>query len=202
MIFESLFLAFALGSQCAQEQTSAMEVQRMEKDESFQRKRFFEDQKRWKTDKFSFCGKMNDLQWNRILELLDLIDEGYFPAAYVIDTNSKEKALQRYGLENYSYKEVPFGGSLACIYLKMSDTMDYFDHGGTCRDWTGCDGIYHQAVMSWHSVRELLKQGKVIIGLPFGNDSEPQTMTTAEAREFMSRKMEERFQKYYKTMRG
>lgn len=197
MIFESLFLAFALGSQCAQEQTSAMEVRRMEKDESFQRQRFFEDQKRWKADKFSFCGKINDLPWNRILELLDLIDEGYFPAAYVIDINSKEKALQRYGLENYSYKEVPFGGSLACIYLKMSDAMDYFDHGGTCRDWTGCDGIYHQAVMSWHSVRELLKQGKVIISLPFGNDSEPQTMTTAEAREFMSNKMEELFQNYW-----
>ena len=57
MIFEALFLAFTLGSQCAQEQTSAMEVQSMEKDESFQRQRFFEDQKRWKADKFSFCGK-------------------------------------------------------------------------------------------------------------------------------------------------
>lgn len=202
MIFESLFLAFTLGSEKAQQKSAAIEARRMEKDKSFQRQRFFEDQKRWKADKFSFCGKMNDLQWNRILELLDLIDEGYFPAAYVIDINSKEKALQRYGLENYSYKEVPFGGSLACIYLKMSDAMDYFDRGGTCRDWTGCDGIYHQAVMSWHSVRELLKQGKVIIGLPFGNDSEPQTMTTAEAREFMSNKMEELFQNYWETIRG
>ena len=195
MIFESLFLAFTLGSQYGQEQTAAMEVRRKENDESFQRQRFFDDQKKWQADKFSFCGKMNDLQWNRILELLDLIDEGYFPASYIIDINSREKALQCYGLENYSYKEVPFGGALACIYLKMSDAMDYFEHGGSCRDWTGCDGTYHQAVMSWEPVRELLEQGKVIIGLPFGKDSEPQTMTTAEARIFMENIMEERFQK-------
>lgn len=169
-------------------------------DETLQRKKFFADANRWRCDLFSFGEKFNGLQWSRILELLDLIDEGYFPAAYVIDINSKEKALQLYGLENYSYKEVPFGGSLACIYLKISDAMDYFDHGGTCRNWAGCDGTYHQAVMSWHSVRKLLEQGKVIIGLPFGNDSEPQAMTTAEARAFMESVMEERFQDYTKSI--
>ena len=55
--------------------------------------------------------------------------------------------------------------------------------------------------MSWHSVRKLLEQGKVIIGLPFGNDSEPQIMTTAEARDFMESVMEERFQKHWNAMR-
>ena len=69
-------------------------------DETLQRKKFFADASRWRCDLFSFGEKLNDLQWSRILELLDLIDEGYFPAAYVIDTNSKEKALQLYGLEN------------------------------------------------------------------------------------------------------
>ena len=172
----------------------------MRKNLAFQRNKFFEDENRWRRDLFSFGEKLNGLQWSRILELLDLIDEGYFPAAYVIDKNSREKAMQLYGLENYSYKEVPFGGTLACIYLKMSDVMDYFDHGGTCRNWTGRDGTYHQAVMSWHSVRELLEQGKVIIGLPFGNDSEPQAMTTAEARAFMESVMEVRFQDYTKSI--
>ncbi len=187
-----------LGNESTRRSTTAIEVQNMRKDETLQRKIFFEDEKRWQRDKFAFGDKMNDLQQNRILELLDLIDEGYFPAAYVIDTDSREKALQYYGLENYSYKEVPFGGTLACIYLKMSDAMDYFEHGGTCRDWTGRDGTYHQAVMSWEPVRELLEQGKVIIGLPSGNDSEPQTMTTAEARAFMEKVMEERFQAHFK----
>ena len=201
MFFESLFLAFRLGSEKAQQNAAAMEVRRMANDESYQRQRFFEEQKRLQNDKFLFCGKMNDLPWNRILELLDLIDEGYFPAACVINTNSKEKTLRFFGLEKYNYKAVPFGGSLACAYLKMSDVMDYFDQGGTCRNWTGCDGTYHQAVMSWDSVRKLLEQGRVMIGLPFGNDNEPQIMTTAEAREYMSCKMEERFQKYYEKMR-
>lgn len=198
IIFGAIWLGI-LGNESTRRSTTAMEVQSMRTDEALQRKKFFADANRWRSDLFSFGEKLNDLQWSRILELLDLIDEGYFPAAYVIDTNSKEKALQLYGLENYSYKEVPFGGTLACIYLKMSDTMDYFEHGGTCRDWTGRDGTYHQAVMSWEPVRELLEQGKVIIGLPFGNDSEPQTMTTAEARAFMEKAMEERFQAHFKS---
>lgn len=195
MIFEALFLAFTLGGENAERKTAEMKVRCMEKDESFQRQRFFEEQKRLQNDKFLFCGEMNDLPWNRILELLDLIDEGYFPAACVVNTNSKEKTLRFFGLEKYNYKEVQFSSSLACVYLKISDAIDYFDHGGTCRNWTGCDGTYHQAVMSWDSVRKLLEHGKVMIGLPFGEGEEPQIMTTAKAREFMSRKMEERFQK-------
>lgn len=192
MIFEALFLAFTLGKEKAQCSVANQQIHQWKNDTDIQRKRFFADQKKWKKDTFAFGDSLNDLQWSRILELLDLIDKGYFPVSCVINNNDKSE-IRHYGLEKYVYKTILNTDNLVSIYLKLSDAKIYFEHGGTCRKWLGCDGKFHSSAMT--QIFDLLNNGKVKIGLPFGEGGELKIMTTNEARKYMKDVMEERFQK-------
>ena len=192
MIFESLFLALTFGKEKAQRSAANQQIRQWKDDSDMQRKNFFADQKKWKKDVFAFGDTLNGLQWKRILELLDLIDKGYFPVSCVINPNDKSE-IQHYGLEKYTYKTFPNTGNLVSVYLKMSDAKNYFEHGNTCRNWIGCDGKFHSSAMT--QIFDLLNNGKVKIGLPFGESNELKIMTTNEARKYMEDVMEERFQK-------
>ena len=53
-------------------------------------------------------------------------------------------------------------------------------------------------------VRELFYAGKVTVGIPYGQSGAVpcQPMTIQEARDFMNTAMEERFQEYWKRLKG
>lgn len=201
MIFESMFLGLLFGKESAERNSAALEVQRMMRDEELQRNRFFEDEKRWRRDGFAFGDGLNTMQWNKILELLDLIDDGYFPVCNLINLNSYQEGIRFFHLENYELKNVRETEELMRVYMKLFDTEDYFNRGYSCSDWICPDGVFFKKLMSWVHVRELLESGKVLIGLPFGSGTELKPMTTAEAREFMQTVMEERFQEHWKNKR-
>lgn len=200
-LFFGAIWASILGSENAQRKAAQREVQRMMRDEELQRSRFFEDEKRWRRDGFAFGDGLNTMQWNKILKLLDLIDDGYFPVCNLININNSEQEIKLYHLENYDLKKIHETPELVRVYMKLSDAEDYFNRGYSCSDWICPDRVFFKQLMSWDHVRELLESGKVLIGLPFGSGTEPKPMTTAEAREFMQTVMEERFQEHWRKHR-
>lgn len=206
MIFEALFLAFTLGNECSEKSTAALKASRMLNDKETMRKNFFRDQRRFQQDKFSLFGVVGttsgkDHQWRDALEKLALLEEGYFPYALTFELPITDQALQKSKLDGFDYKIVPTAsGKYADLYLELADVEKYIVHRNRSGNYYR-PSIYEQMPQE---IRNLFYAGKVTIGIPFGQDGYVpcQVMTISEAREFMSRKMEERFQQYYKTMRG
>lgn len=130
--------------------------------------------------------------------MLDLIDEGFWPVPKVFKSPISSEVLQKSKLEGFQYKVVQ-KGDYAELYLRLSEVENYIVHRNS-------SGNYYKRSMYEEipqEVRELFYAGKTTIGIPFGQvGSVPcQAMTTQEAREFMERTMEERFQEYWKSMR-
>ncbi len=143
-----------------------------------------------------------DFHWQEALEKLALLEEGYFPYNTSIrpTESSSEKTirLNKYELEECHYKieSTSMINNKPCSfgYLALSDVENYINFrksiGGFYKP-----SIYEQMPQE---IRNLFYDGKVTIGIPFGQDGYVpcQVMTIQEAREFMSRKMEERYRKY------
>lgn len=206
MIFEALFLAFTLGSECSEKSTAALKASRMLNDKETMRKNFFRDQRRFQQDKFSLFGVVGttsgkDHQWRDALEKLALLEEGYFPYALTFELPITDQALQKSKLDGFDYKIVPTASErYADLYLKLSDVEKYIVHRNSSGNYYR-PSMYEQMPQE---IRNLFYAGKVTIGVPFGQDGciPSQVMTIPEAREFMRDKMEERFQKYWKMVRG
>lgn len=223
MIFEALFLAFALGSEKAQQNAAARQVERWRNDIELQRNEFFMKRKRWQEDKFTLFGEVgsisaakwevlevnrlgHSLQWHAALEKLAILEEGYFPYTTVIrqrtSTSEKTIKLNQYELEKCHYKieENSMIDNKPCSfgYLALSDVENYINFrkniGGFCFP---C--IYEQIPQE---IRSMFYSGKVTIGIPYGQEgiTPCQIMTIQEARDFMSNTMEERFQKHWAYM--
>jgi len=108
--------------------------------------------------------------------------------------------LQKSKLDGFDYKTVPTtSGKYADLYLKLSDVEKYIAHRNSSGNYYR-PSMYEQMPQE---IRNLFYTGKVTIGVPFGQDGyiPSQVMTIPEAREFMSNKMEERFQKYWERIR-
>jgi len=143
-----------------------------------------------------------DFRWQEALEKLALLEEGYFPYSTSIrpTESSSEKTirLNKYELEECHYKieSTSMINNKPCSfgYLALSDVENYINFrksiGGFYRP-----SIYEEVPQE---IRSLFYDGKVTIGIPFGQDGYVpcQVMTIQEAREFMSRKMEERYRRY------
>lgn len=205
MIFEALFLAFTLGSENAKKNTATVEVRRMLNDEETMRTEFFAKSRKWQEDMFTLFGTEQlasgkDFQWQEALEKLDLLEEGYFPYSMFLKYPLSEEELKKYHMFGFEYKTVPIAsGDYADLYLKLSDVEKYIVHRNSSGNYY-MPSKYEQMPQE---IRNLFYDGKVTIGVPFGQDGyiPSQVMTIPEAREFMSCKMEERFQKYYEKMR-
>lgn len=205
MIFEALFLAFTLGNESAERKTATIKAKAMMNDEETMRREFFAKSRKWQEDMFTMFGTEQlasgkDFHWHEALEKLDLLEEGYFPYSQTFELPITEQTLQKYKLDGFGYKTVPTAsGKCADLYLKLSDVEKFIVHRNS-------NGNYYRPSMYEQmpqEIRNLFYAGKVTIGVPFGQDGyiPSQVMTIPEAREFMSRKMEERFQKYYEKMR-
>lgn len=110
-----------------------------------------------------------------------------------------DQTLQKSKLDGFDYKIIPTAsGKYADLYLKLSDVEKYIVHRNSSGNYYR-PSMYEQMPQE---IRNLFYTGKVTIGVPFGQDGyiPSQVMTIPEAREFMSRKMEERFQKYWKSI--
>lgn len=205
MIFEALFLAFTLGSENAKKNAAAVEVRRMLNDKEMMRTEFFAKSRKWQEDMFTLFGTEQlasgeKFQWQEALEELALLEEGYFPYSHTFKLPITDQALQKSKLDGFECKIVPTtSGEYADLYLKLSDVEKYIVHRNSSGNYY-MPSIYEQMPQE---IRNLFYDGKVTIGIPFGQDGHisSQVMTIPEAREFMSRKMEERFQKYYEKMR-
>ena len=206
MILESLFLAFIFGREKLQQNTAAYQIKAWGKDINLQRKEFFAKSRKWQEDMFTLFGieqlaSGKDFHWHEALEKLALLEEGYFPYSQTFELPITDQALQKSKLDGFDCKIVPTAsGKYADLYLKLFDVEKYIVHRNS-------SGKYYRPSMYEQmpqEIRSLFYDGKVTIGVPFGqNGYVPcQAMTISEAREFMSRKMEERFQKYYERMRG
>ena len=199
MIFEALFLAFTLGSESAEKSTAALKASRMLNDTETMRKNFFHEQRRLQQDKFTLFGAVGttsgkDHQWREATEILDRLEAGYFPYSWTFHYPITDEDLIKCKLENFDYKIVPQdNGEYAELFLKLSDIEDYIAYRNS-------NGRYFMRSMYEEipqEIRSLLYDGKITIGVPFGQDGyiPCQIMTFQQAREFMNNKMEERFQK-------
>ena len=199
MIFEALFLAFTLGSESAERKTAAIKAKAMMNDKEAMRREFFAKCRKWQEDMFTMFGTEQlasgkDFHWHEALEKLDLLEEGYFPYSQTFELPITEQTLQKYKLDGFDYKTVlTESGKYADLYLKLSDVEKFIVHRNSSGNYYR-PSMYEQMPQE---IRNLFYAGKVTIGVPFGQDGyiPYQEMTIPEAREFMSRKMEERFQK-------
>lgn len=206
MIFEALFLAFTLGSENAERKTAAIKAKSMMNDQETMRREFFAKSRKWQEDMFTLFGTEliasgKDFHWHEALEKLALLEEGYFPYSLTFELPITNQALEKSKLDGFDCKIVPTAsGKYADLYLKLSDVEKYIAHRNSSGNYYR-PSIYEEIPQE---IRSLFYDGKVTIGVPFGQDGyiPSQVMTIPEAREFMRDKMEERFQKYYKTMRG
>lgn len=136
-----------------------------------------------------------DFRWKEALEKLALLEEGYFPYSMFFKYPLLEEELNKYHMSGFAYKVVPTAdGDRADLYLKLSDVENYIVRRNS-------SGSYYRPSMYEQmpqEIRSLFYAGKVTIGVPFGQDGyiPCQVMTIQEAREFMSRKMEERYRRY------
>lgn len=206
MIFEALFLAFTLGSESAERKTAAIKAKSMMNDQETMLREFFAKSRKWQEDMFTLFGTEQlasgkDFHWQEALEKLALLEEGYFPYSQTFELPITEQTLQKSKLDGFNYKIVPTAsGEYADLYLKLSDVENYIVRRNSSGNYYR-PSMYEQMPQE---IRNLFYAGKVTIGIPFGQDGyiPSQTMTIPEAREFMIRKMEERFQKHYENMRG
>ena len=203
MIFDWLYLAFALGSESAERKTAEMKAKQMLNDAELMRKEFFGNSRKYKEDMFMLFGKPHDRgkahQWHEALEKLELLQDGYFPYSIVMEYPITDVALEKDNLKNLQYKIVPtVSAKHVEVYLKVTDVEQYI----ACRNSTYHyrPSIYEQIPSE---VRNLFNEGKVTIGIPFGQADSTycQVMSILEAKEFMSTIMENRFQKYWARMR-
>ena len=205
MIFEALFLAFTLGSESAERKTAAIKAKSMMNDQETMRREFFAKSRKWQEDMFTLFGTEQlasgkDFHWQEALEKLALLEEGYFPYSQTFELPITDQALEKSKLDGFDYKIVPSeSGKYADLYLKLSDVEKYIAHRNRSGNYYR-PSMYEQMPQE---IRNLFYAGKITIGVPFGQDGyiPSQVMTIPEAREFMRDKMEERFQKYYKTIR-
>ena len=178
----------------------------MMNDKETMRKNFFHDQRRFQQDKFTLFGAVGttsgkDHQWREATEILDRLEAGYFPYSWTFRYPVVTEDLKKCKLENFDYKIVPQdNGGYAELFLKLSDVEKYISY----RNGSGNYYIPSMYERMPPEIRSLLYAGKVTIGIPFGQDGyvPSQVMTIPEAREFMNNKMENRFEDYWKTMRG
>lgn len=168
------------------------------------RTEFFAKCRKWQEDMFTLFGTEQlasgkDFHWHEALEKLDLLEEGYFPYSHTFELPITDQTLQKSKLDGFDYKIIPTAsGKYANLYLKLSDVEKYIVHRNSSGNYYR-PSMYEQMPQE---IRNLFYTGKVTIGVPFGQDGyiHSQVMTIPEAREFMSRKMEERFQKYWKSI--
>lgn len=200
MILDALFLAFTLGSEKSKEQTAAMEAKRIMRDETDQRNKFFADQRKWQEDKFTLFGAVGsssgyDFQWREAFEKLALLDDGFWPYAMTFKYPISIEDLQRSKLDGFQYKVIQ-NGDYAELYLKLSDVEKYIVYRNSTGHYYKCS-LYEEICPE---VRELFYNGKVTIGIPFGQSGTVpcQSMTIQEAKEFVQTVMENRFQQHWK----
>ncbi len=168
------------------------------------RTEFFAKSRQWQEDMFTLFGTEQlasgkDFHWHEALEKLDLLEEGYFPYALTFEPPITDQALEKSKLDGFECKIVPAAsGKYADLYLKLSDVEKYIVHRNSSGNYYR-PSMYEQMPQE---IRNLFYAGKVTIGVPFGQDGyiPTQVMTIPEAREFMSAKMEERFQEYWKSI--
>lgn len=203
MIFDWLYLAFALGSESAERKTAEMKAKQMLNDAELMRKEFFAKSRKYKEDLFMLFGKPDDRgkdhQWHEAMEKLDLLQDGYFPYSIMMEYPITDEVLEKYKLKNFQYKLVPTASEkYVDIYLKLTDVEQYIALRNSTYHYR--PSIYEEIPLE---VRNLFHEGKVTIGIPFAQaDSTPcQVKTISEAKEFMSTIMENRFQKYWTRMR-
>lgn len=199
MIFEALFLAFTLGSENAERKTAAIKAKSVMNDQETMRREFFAKSRKWQEDMFTLFGTEliasgKDFHWHEALEKLALLEEGYFPYSLTFELPITNQALEKSKLDGFDCKIVPTAsGKYADLYLKLSDVEKYIAHRNSSGNYYR-PSIYEEIPQE---IRSLFYDGKVTIGVPFGQDGyiPSQVMTIPEAREFMRDKMEERFQK-------
>jgi hypothetical protein len=199
MIFEALFLAFTLGNESAERKTAAIKAKSMMNDQETMRREFFAKSRKWQEDMFTLFGTEliasgKDFHWHEALEKLALLEEGYFPYSLTFELPITNQALEKSKLDGFDCKIVPTAsGKYADLYLKLSDVEKYIAHRNSSGNYYR-PSIYEEIPQE---IRSLFYDGKVTIGVPFGQDGyiPSQVMTIPEAREFMRDKMEERFQK-------
>jgi len=203
MIFDWLYLAVALGSESAERKTAEMKAKQMLNDAELMRKEFFGNSRKHKEDVFMLFGKPDDkgkdLQWHEAQEKLELLQDGYFPYSIVMEYPITDEAMEKDNLKNLQYKIVPtVSEKYVDIYLKLTDVEPYIVRRNSFYHYR--PSIYEQIPSE---VRNLFNEGKVTIGIPFGQADRTycQVMTIQEAKEFMSTIMENRFQKYWARMR-
>ena len=199
MILELLFLAFALGSEKAEQNAAALQVQRWNKDVDRQRKEFFAKQKKWGNDRFLFMGEVGsydgkEYSWKDVLEKLDLIEEGYWFEHGTMKLPITDECMKERSMDGLQWKFVLCSVSdYVNYYLKLTDIEKHIAY----RNSNGVHWKHSMYEDYIPDLRNLVYNGKVTIGVPFcAPDSEPcRVMTIQEARDFMNNKMEERFQK-------
>lgn len=199
MIFEALFLAFTLGSENAERKTAAIKAKSVMNDQETMRREFFAKSRKWQEDMFTLFGTEliasgKDFHWHEALEKLALLEEGYFPYSLTFELPITNQALEKSKLDGFDCKIVPTASEkYADLYLKLSDVEKYIAHRNSSGNYYR-PSIYEEIPQE---IRSLFYDGKVTIGVPFGQDGyiPSQVMTIPEAREFMRDKMEERFQK-------
>ena len=169
------------------------------------RTEFFAKSRKWQEDMFTLfsteqLASGKDFHWQEALEKLALLEEGYFPYSLTFELPITDQALEKSKLDGFDCKIVPTeSNKYADLYLKLSDMEKYIAHRNRSGNYYR-PSMYEQMPQE---IRNLFYTGKVTIGVPFGQDGYVpcQAMTIPEAREFMSRKMEERFQKYWERIR-
>ena len=204
-MLDFIILALALANEKGQQNYAARETKRMLNDQETMRREFFAKSRKWQEDMFTLFGTERfasgrDFHWQEALEKLALLEEGYFPYGMFYKYPLLEEELKKYHMFGFAYKTVPrASGKYADLYLKLSDVEKYIVHCNSNGNYYR-PSIYEEVPQE---IRNLFYAGKVTIGVPFRQDDYMpcQAMTIPEAREFMSRKMEERFQKYYENMR-
>lgn len=196
MIFETWLLAKLAAESASKRKAQKYTVNRMT-DKNVQREIFFKDLKKKKQDLFCFCSDMfsSAITQEQILEKLDLVDAGLFPFPYRVWKNTKTEQLKAAHVERYKPQETPYDTYRVCYYFKPEDIKDLYDRG-YC--WPKDDDARHNIGYELgfrEKIREALFQGKVTIADEYGNNM--QVATAQEAREYMDRVMEERFEKHW-----
>lgn len=205
MFCELLCLLCVFGGGNIKQHSAATEGYYMTDSINTRRTEFFAKSRKWQEDMFTLFGTEQlasgkDFHWQEALEKLALLEEGYFPYSQTFELPITDQALQKSKLDGFDYKIVPTAsGKCADLYLKLSDVEKYIAHRNSSGNYYR-PSMYEQMPQE---IRNLFYAGKVTIGVPFGQDGYIpfQAMTIPEARKFMSRKMEERFQKYLTSIR-
>ena len=203
MWLEALFLALSLNENSTKQKSAARKVKPVCIDKDRERQYFFDKQRRFGYDKFIFMEKIGSTDgkkysWIKILEKLDLLEEGYWCEGHFVNKNSLNPASKEHDTdERLHWKIVPNGCS-DCFdyYLKLSDINKDIPRGEN-KDF---DFVKLSFNNCGKTLCDLVLNGKVTIGLPFGTTtfSVPcRAMTFQEAREFMAQIMEDMFQRYY-----